>query len=396
MIYSGGDSVNSVNLDMKDLLKRWNRSSIFRRKTHTLKENDQENQTEDSPTAQLVFQMDAKWNMISETLDNLYSRIPITFEREELQPMNNMPQGLIQIIEAVLLGNEESEGFELGKVKKLDYDSQKRIILRIKTSKELKKSQDKIAKNGGYYCQSKAKIEVSTPLKKQLALGKYQTGSESPKFGYQTSPMQVSQGYMEEENGGKQGTKGNNMMDTKPVYQPRIKKKKKKKFVPPKRLVKPKKIVEAKKKNESQIFREQQMARYANEGLPQDPHIARFTFRGHNNQSMDWNEQSNSRYNNDQTLQQQRPNYQSNSGFNRPNQQLQYPNPAQFKPDYTSDADEQKEDTLSELSDLSDEPNEEDDPFFQTNSKSKFMSSVQDNIRDEIASQLSSKKSSQD
>lgn len=51
MIYSGGDSVNSVNLDMKDLLKRWNRSSIFRRKTHTLKENDQENQTEDSPTA---------------------------------------------------------------------------------------------------------------------------------------------------------------------------------------------------------------------------------------------------------------------------------------------------------------------------------------------------------
>lgn len=73
----------------------------------------------------------------------------------------------------MLLGNEESEGFELGKVKKLDYDSQKRIILRIKTSKELKKSQDKIAKNGGYYCQSKAKIEVSTPLKKQLALGKY-------------------------------------------------------------------------------------------------------------------------------------------------------------------------------------------------------------------------------
>jgi hypothetical protein len=81
--------------------------------------------------------MDRKWNMIGETINTMFSRIPTRFENHELWKLNGMPQGLIQIIESVLLGDEESDGLEIGKIKKIDT---KRRVLRIKTSQEIQES----------------------------------------------------------------------------------------------------------------------------------------------------------------------------------------------------------------------------------------------------------------
>lgn len=75
--------------------------------------------------------------MLGETLHTMFSRIPVKFQTEDLWDLNGIPQGLIQIIERVLLGNDESDSLEMGRIKKFDTKTK---ILRIKSTQEIKES----------------------------------------------------------------------------------------------------------------------------------------------------------------------------------------------------------------------------------------------------------------
>jgi hypothetical protein len=249
MIYSGGRMSKGPKLDMKDLLKRWTQNSIFRRDKHALHTNSDPKKKKKN---ELVYQMDRRWNMIGETIHTMFSRVNVRFENEELWHLNGIPQGLIQIIESVLLGDEESEGLEIGKIQKVDT---KRQVLRIKTTQEIEESQETTRLNGGYVILGKFD-EDNLPKPSAADLG-LDDDEDAPTAPWKAADIAGSSG------------------DEKPTY---IFKKKKKKFKPPKKLDKPKPTFEQIEQQKAIQIRNRERDKFFNERLVQDPNVATFNF----------------------------------------------------------------------------------------------------------------------